>query len=446
MDVVEILEGDYPAGVSVGIKPVLVVPEVVPRKLGEKPLDREGAARRGEEAVGRLSGSLTVDHRILKPSVLETLDDVLALEEDLQDTDAFWIVGAGRGRAALILDLARRYRKPLIGGGGTGLPPFLRSRGLEAYVSADNDLVSLLRARKAIRRTRVLIVASRRIPSCLSSVWNLEDAESRFGISFDAISDEAFFDEMNRVDWEKAEEIADNLIAGAEEVTLDREHVKRSAGLYLAGRSVMERYGCNALSVRCCEHPFLDLEMENETTPCLAATLLNDRGFPASCQGDISGVITIMMVMHISRSSVFLGNIGLPDSEGKLISINHSEPGLKMNGFRSDELPYSLHRFGVMEWGTAIYVDMTKCDEGEMTVARCDPLARRLLLTKGRVVKSFPVKDHCKQMVHIEVSDAPHFVNRAYADYGAHMVATCGDRTEGITKLAEMLGLEVEYV
>jgi L-fucose isomerase-like protein len=444
--VVGIQEIENPIDLRVGIKPVAIVPEVIPRKLGEKAVTREEAAGRGEETVEKLDESLKADSRILSVSVVETWKDVLALEEDLRETDAFWVIGAGRGRAALILDIARRYRKPMIGGGGTGLPPFLRSRNLEAYLSVDNDLISLLRARKAIRQTRVLVVASRRIPSCLSSVWNLEDMESRFGIGFETISDEAFFAEMDRVDWEKAKEIADELIAGAEEVCLDRKHVVKSAGLYLAGRSLMGRYGCNALSVRCCEHPFLDLEMEHETTPCLAAALMNDRGLPASCQGDLSGVLTIAMLMHVSKSSVFLGNIGLPTPGENIISINHSEPGLRMNSLQSDILPYSLHSFGVMDWGTAIYVDMTKCRKGEMTVARCDPLAKRLLLTKGQVVRSFPVEEYCKQMVHIEVPDASHFVERAHTDYGAHLVATCGDHTESVKRLACLLGLEVEYV
>lgn len=445
-DLIAMNESQNPIDVSIGIKPVVVVPEVIPRKLGEKPLSREEALRNGQDAVRKLEENLTADANILNPSVMETRQDLEALEKDLQETDAYWLLGVGRGRTTLILELARRYGKPLIGGGGTGLPPFLRSRNLEAYVSLDKELISFLRAEKAIRKTKALIVASRGVPSCLSSAWDLEEIESRFGIIFETISDEMLFDEMQRVDWGKAEEIAEGLIAGAKEVNLNRKYVVKSAGLYLAARSLMERYGCNALSVRCCEHPFLDLEMEHETTPCLAAALMNDQGIPASCQGDISGLLTIMVMMHVSKSSVFLGNLGVPNPGENIISINHSEPGLRMNGLQSPILPYSLHNFGVMKWGTAIYVDMTKCKKSEMTIARFDPLAKKLLLTKGKVVESYPVENHCKQMVHIKVSDAAKFLHRAHTDYGAHLTAICGDYTEKIKGLADLLGLEVEYM
>jgi len=164
-------EQEYPIDVKIGVKPVVIVPEVIPRKLGEQPVSREEAQRRGDEAAKGLRQNLTADAKILSPAVIESREDLEGLKADLQETDAYWVLGAGRGRAMLILELARRYSKPLIGGGGVGLPPFLRSRNLEAYLSLDNELISLMRIRKAIEQTKVLVVASRRIPSCLSSAF-----------------------------------------------------------------------------------------------------------------------------------------------------------------------------------------------------------------------------------------------------------------------------------
>lgn len=439
-------EQQYPIDVKIGVKPVVIVPEVIPRKLGEQPVSRQQTQRRGDEAAKELRQKLTAEARVLNPAVIESRKDLEGLKADLQETDVYWVLGAGRGRAMLILELARRYLKPLIGGGGVGLPPFLRSRNLEAYVSLDNELISLMKVRKAIEQTKGLVVASRRIPSCLSSAWDLEEIETRLKMGFEFVSDEMFFDEMNQVNQEEAQELADELISGAEEVHFDRKYITKSTSMYLAAKSLMDEYGCNALAVRCCEHPFLDLEIEHETTPCLALVLMNDQGLPASCQGDISALITTMMLIYTSKKSVFIGNIGIPSQEENLISINHSVPGLKMDGIKEPRLPYSLYSFGVVDWGTAVYVDMMKGKEKEVTVARVDPLVKKLLVTKGEVIKSFPVEKHCKQMTHIKVPDAAGFLHRAYTDYGAHVTAVYGDYTHELRKLADLINIEVEFI
>jgi len=261
-----------------------------------------------------------------------------------------------------------------------------------------------------------------------------------------------FFSEMNQVNQKEAQELADELICGAEEVHLEREYVTKSASLYLAAKSLLEEYGCNALTVRCCEHPFLDLEIEHETVPCLALVLLNDQGLPASCQGDISALLTIMMLIYTSKKSVFMGNIGIASREENLISINHSVPGLKMDGLQEPRLPYSLYSFGVVDWGTAVYVDMTKGKGSRartparaVTIARVDPLVKKLLVTKGEIVRSFPVEKGCKQMIHIKVPDAVGFLHRAHTDYGAHFTVVYGDYTHELRKLADLINVEVEF-
>ena len=127
-------------------------------------------------------------------------------------------------------------------------------------------------------------------------------------------------------------------------------------------------------------------------------------------------------------------------------NLNHSVPGLKMNGLEAPRLPYSLRRFGVVDWGTAIYVDMMKLGEKVMTVARFDPLVRRLLVTRGELVRSFPVENGCSQMIHIQVPDAAGFVRRAHTDYGGHLTAVSGDYIQRLQDLCEMLGVELELM
>jgi L-fucose isomerase-like protein len=203
------------------------------------------------------------------------------------------------------------------------------------------------------------------------------------------------------------------------------------------------------LTVGCCESPFLDLEMEHKTTPCLATSLLNERGLPASCQGDLSALLTVAAMIYLSRKSVFMGNLGAGgdggDADGA-ISISHSAPGLRMDGLNAPRLPYGLHPFGVMEWGTALHVDLLQAKDTYATVARFDPLAERLLVTTGEIVQSVTVEDFCKQMVQIRVPDAAGFLRRAHTDYGGHFTVVCGDYVRQLEDLGEMLGFQVELL
>ncbi len=438
---------ENPVDTKVHVKPIVIVPEDIPRNLGEKAPSREEALRMGQDAADGLRQRVGDGVEVLGPSVIETRDDVSALGMELGKTDVYWVLGAGRGRTTLILEIARRYSRPLVGGGGVGLSPFLRSKGFEAYPTLDDDLLSLLRVKKAIGLTKALLVQSKRFPGgCLSGAWNLTDVEARLGVGFEFVSDEMLFAQLEQVDWGEARSLAEGLISGATAVDLDPKYVVNSAALYLAARKLMDGYGCNALSVGCCESPFLELEAKHETTPCLALTLLNDQGLLISCQGDLSALLTVMVLTYLARKAVFMGNLGVPDREKSLLSVSHSAPGLRLNGLGAPRLPYSLHSFGVMDWGTAVYVDMTTLKGEVMTIARFDPLVRKLLVTKGELVESFPVERFCKQMIHVQVPDAAGFLRRAYADYGAHLTVVSGDYVRRLGDLAELLGLELEVV
>ena len=117
---------------------------------------------------------------------MENRDGIEELEADLKETDVYWVSGAGRGRTPLILEIARRYLKPMVGGAEVGLLPFLRSKGFEAYPFLDDDLLSSLKVRKAISLTKALIVQSKRVAGgCLSSAWDLDEIEARLKVGFE---------------------------------------------------------------------------------------------------------------------------------------------------------------------------------------------------------------------------------------------------------------------
>ncbi len=419
----------------------------MPTKLGEVLPTRAQVEANGKTYLERLAGKFTAQVDFLPPALLETWDDVLALEADASSTDAYLIIGAGRGRQRLLLETARRYALPFIGGGGVGLPPFLRSHGLDAFPALTDELITLLQAKKAFGLTRILEARSRPIPSCLSSAWDFDSLERRFHVGFDAITAEELFAAAEKYEFRsEAEHLADDLLASAKVAEISRDQLVKAANLYLTIKAQLASHGCTAFTPRCCEAPYLLLETAYQATPCLAVALLNDAGLPASCQGDISALLTVMVMAYLARKSSFMGNVMLSQPDGAYLAINHSAPGLKLEGFDAPPVPYSLYNFGVVDWGPALYVDMPEGQQ--ITLARFDPLAERLLLATGELVKSFAFEKYCKQMVHVALSQGSpsDFLEVAHTDYGGHFTLVYGDYRRLIEKFGRLMGFEVVTV
>jgi len=153
--------------------------------------------------------------------------------------------------------------------------------------------------------------------------------------------------------------------------------------------------------------------------------------------------------MLVSGKSSHLGNMFF--EEGKVVVINHSAPGIRMNGFDKAGLPYKLGRFTKAGWGAKAVVDFMQNDVREATVARLHPNARQVLVMKGRLVGSEGWdKDElgCSVVARIvpaATGEGEKFV-RKQTEYGNHLIWVYGDYAQEVTRLGELLDLEVEVV
>jgi L-fucose isomerase-like protein len=184
-------------------------------------------------------------------------------------------------------------------------------------------------------------------------------------------------------------------------------------------------------------------------TPCLIHTLFKDLGIASSCEGDMGALLGMRLLMSISGKSSHLGNMFFRD--GKVLEINHSAPGIKMNGFDQPGMPYKLGRFVQSGWGTKAVVDFMQNPEKRITVARMHPNARQVLVMKGKLVRAEGwEKDNlgCSVAAFVipsETGNAEPFV-RKQAEYGNHLVWTYGDYAEPMRQLGALMGLQVEVV
>lgn len=406
--------------------------------------------------------------RLLEPVHIKFSEDfVLSAEElnklrpDSEETDAYFIIPWGSSFASV--EIGKQFNKPIIMVGlscrNVDIAAYPRSKGYEAFVPAGYDqldeVISLLRARKVFTGMSVLFPTDRGLPPavCVSSVNDLEELEERLGIVVKQISYKKLAEQMDSVmksksESEKAERFADELLRNARQSYIDRKYVVRSVQFYQTVKSLMARYGCNAFTIECFEFCASRLPERWKITPCLIHTLLKDEGFASSCEGDFGALLAMRLLMSVSKKSSHMGNVD--PSGGNTFRINHSAPGVKMNGYDRPGLAYKLGRFVESGWGTKAVVNFTDNSEKRVTVARVNPAATKILLLKGELVGAAGWhKDHIGCSVEAVIKPAGGKVGeflKKRVDYGNHLPWVYGDYAEQMQQLGEMLGLTVEAI
>ena len=411
--------------------------------------ERAGAKKAFQKFQEDSRRTLSTDARLLEPVYIEYGEDFVVsekefkkLEPDLQNVDLFLLSYRVPG--------IERYKKPaaMMGRGITNvdIAAYLRSRGVEGYAPIDygelNELISLMQVRKAIGQTKILAVTGGKLITwgVVSSIWNLEDLKARFGTDCQRISIASFFDEMEKIDQGKTAELAEKLINDAQKLNLNRDYVANDVRFYLATRNLMEKYDCNAHTTPCFELCSTRLPEKFKVVPCLTHTFLKDEGYPSACEGDISALMAMTVLMYVSRKAPFMGNPWMEDEN--IIRLNHSVPGLKMNGFDKPDLPYELWHFTAGGWGTKVQIDLAKNEEKEVTLARFNPSATKILVVKGRTVSCRFNERACSPIVDIEVKDAREIIHQQ-ADFGHHLAMVYGDYVSKIEKLSTLMDFEV---
>lgn len=384
------------------------------------------------------------------------------IDQDARSADVFLIAPQGSSKAAY--DLVRHFRKPGvlmdINCRTVDVAAYAKAEGEEILIARDSgelaQLMDLLRARKVFRETRVLFPTNWGFPSVasLTGITDLPELESRLGVQVKMIPYKALADVMERTiadpaAGKKAASEADELIGGAVQTYLDRDYVVRSMLFKSAIEDLMQTHSANAFTIECFEFCASRLPEKWKITPCLIHTLFKDRGIASSCEGDMGALLAMRLLMSLAGKSSHLGNMFF--REGKILEINHSASGIKMNGFDKPGMPYKLGRFVQSGWGTKAVVDFMQNPEKRVTVARMHPDARQVLVMKGKLVRSEGwEKDElgCSVaafVVPAETGNAEPFVRRQ-AEYGNHLVWTYGDYAEPMHQLGALMGLQIEIV
>lgn len=414
---------------------------------------------------------------VLEPVYIEFIENFYVSDEqldqlkpNLEDTDIFLMTYRVPGLERLDKPMSMINRGPT----PIDLGAYYADIGKEFYFGYDfeeyNEILKLLRVRKAIRNTKLLVLTTgEQTPvSVVSSNPDLFGLNLKYGIRSARRSMKDVFGVMDKIGAdEELSKKADELISNAGHVSVSKEYMMRDLLYYKAVKAMMEELGCNAFTTACMELCATQLPMKYKCTPCLTHSLLKDSGIPTACEEDINAWMAVMVLMYLSKKSVFMGNASLVKPHkrplddlhvSELVSgpaegfdeyaleVRHSVPGLKMNGLSSDNMEYDVGQFTFEGWGTKLQVNMANNDEKTVTIARFSRDGSSMMVARGKVLGCAYHKYGCSPDVYYSVEGgAWEFVHAlAEGGYGHHLVVVYGDYTDELKRLGKIVGFDVK--
>lgn len=446
-----------------------------------KAFDEKIGAEKFKNFKETLDNLLPQEVNMLEPAYLTWTDEFILREEQLKkisedvcNTDIFLFDGVFHQFPAN--EVAIRFKKPvgIIGccASTDGVAP-LKAKGLEAYGYIDPQHAArhlpLLRVKKAIQNTRVLVVLKQEIVSkgVLSTITDLEGLKTEQGVNFSFINAEELMNAFRSItdqQRERAAAVTDQLVSSAEKNTMTRENIQKSVEFYIVIRDLIEHYECNAFTMPCFEvcatRVFND---EFQVTPCLTHSLLKEEGIPSACEADINVLMAINVLINLTGKAPHMGNTHPLASESKtdqstpsgleivpavegqenIVSTWHAVPTRKMKGIKGDYLPFNIQSFTHSGWGATLRYDYNQ-DKGEtITLLRFHPTGKKMFAAKAEIVAGAGIdKVGCDNGVYFKVKNVKDFFKKQ-TEFGHHYAWVYGDYTEELIDLGEVLGIEV---
>lgn len=345
-----------------------------------------------------------------------------------------------------------------------------------------------LRARKVIRTTSILGATRLNSNTSYSSVDSFANhalITERLGVKFRYVNVHELIDDMspakpegnyttpgrtntpniNDEDMAEINAMADELLAGADEVEVDRQYLINSLKAYKVVHKLMDFKDCCGFTVPCPDACSTRRLNQEKFTFCLTHSLNMEQGIPSACEYDVSAVLSQQALIAVSDHFPYMGNTcpvaftpegktayRFETSDETLEKLCANPEGLYMMqhsvAHRRISDPNKVSKYAVRHFaydqgfGAVIRHDFDE-DEGKtITVCRFTPDGSKLFIGRGTVVAGGGYyANNCNNLVYFRVADLDDFYAKQCLA-GNHLSMVCGDYTEQLIALAESLGIE----
>ena len=198
--------------------------------------------------------------------------------------------------------------------------------------------------------------------------------------------------------------------------TLTPDAFQGAMEIYGALCRLVERYRLDGLTLRC-----FDLLTEVGNTGCMALAILNAQSIPASCEGDVPALISMLAVRSLTACCGFQANPSRIDPQTGEILLAHCTVPLDM--IRCGE--YDTH----FESGIGVAV-RGELPEGAVTLFKIAPDLRQCFAVDATLVLNQAERNLCRTQVVVKApGTASYFLTDSF---GNHHIIVPGHHAEAL--------------
>lgn len=356
-----------------------------------------------------------------KPFIIKDHKDFRRLSSELSyDIDGLLVESVDMsGAISLELDTLSRYGLPII------------------TPTTSHEFLRALRVKKYLEQSKFIYIGE--IPSFSApyGAKNFFSIEERFGIRIRHIETNEFYRYFNRFsekevkrELEKWKQMFDKILEPKAQDLMDATRV------YLTFRYLCEREDANGLTVNCAR-----FTEEKPITPCLAFARLIDEGIICACEGDITAMLSSLIIHAVSGQPMLMGNFGskpgLYEAKEDEVTIEHDIIPLSMAKNK-----YIIRDFHGRKFGVTGYADIK--ENQPMTIINMDSSLAKINVIEGNI-KGSEDGIHCRVVVHMNVDGDINKVPEIIVG-DKHVSMTFGHWLAALKEMGNILGLEVNQI
>ena len=297
----------------------------------------------------------------------------------------------------------------------------------------------LLRVIPLMRHSRVLVFLPLRgtPPAC-----SPEEIKKRLGTEVVVVPQKRFDELLAAVDADKAKAESQRWIREAKQVMEPApEDVLKAARVSLALDRLIDEEKAQGLAVGTC------MGWLARGFPCLGFTRLRDRGIPASCEGDMDSLWTMLLFGAMFGIPGFQGNASFDTAKNALWTAHCVGP-TKMDGPDGDAAPYLLRSHSEVGGGVVPEIQYRIGQK----ITRTKLVNLNTLLISTGTIREVPEKSvrACRTQIVTEIGDAAKMVR----NWGGgvlegdmmtllHRVVFYGDHLQNARHLADLMNMQI---
>lgn len=353
-----------------------------------------------------------------EPLIIKEHEDFRKLPAELSyDTDAL-LVGTV-GALPLELHTLSQYKLPIIRG------------------STSVDFLRALRVKRFLKQSKFLYIGEIPSFSAPNGPYDFPAIEERLGVRVRHIESNEFYRWFDHFSEEEVKEELENWRKDFDEVLEpDEQELMNATRVYLALRYLCEREDANGLTINCGR-----FTEERAVVPCLAFDRLIDEGIMCACEGDITAMLSALIIHAVSGQSMLMGNFGYRpghfEAEEGEVTIEHDLIPLSMA-----QTGYRIRDYHGRKFGVTGYADI-KADQ-PVTLLNVDKSLDRISVIEG-TVKSSEDGIHCRIIVHMSVDGDIKRVPEIIVG-SQHVSMTFGRWLRVLKEVGALLGFDVRHL